>query len=240
MKALSADEGRAFLDPRTKMLLVLTTATICVAGGNGFLTSLAKVLLSTVPFLLYLQERKWRTAFSYALVYTIAAYGGTVFIGRTYGMVNFVLVAVFMIVARFMPGFVMGSYLLSTTTVSAFMAAMQRMHIPQSVSIALSVTFRFFPTLKEEYLSINRAMKVRGVRFGGGKPFQMLEYRMIPMIISSMKISDELSAAALTRGLGSPKQRTNICQIGFGIMDIPMIALCMFSWIMLVFDGFII
>ena len=233
-------EERSLLDPRTKMLLVLTIATICVAGGSSPLTSLAKVLLSAIPFLLYLSDHKWKTAMIYAAAYTATIVGGAFLLGRTYGVVNFILVAVFMIVARFMPGLAMGSYLVTSTKISEFMAAMQRMHIPQSVSISLSVTFRFFPTLKEEYQSINKAMRVRGVRFGGGKPSQMLEYRLIPMIISSMKISDELSAAALTRGLGAPRKRTNICNIGFRIQDIPAIALCIFAWIMLVVDGFII
>ena len=235
-----SSEPRALLDPRTKMLLVLTIATICVAGGDSLMTSIAKILLALIPFLLFLFEKKWKTACFYGAAYIIAGIGGTVLIGKTYGLLNFILVALFMVVARFMPGFAMGSYLVTSTTVSEFMASMQRMHIPQSVSIALSVTFRFFPTLKEEYQAIGKAMKVRGIRFGGGKPFQMLEYRLIPMIISSMKISDELSAAALTRGLGSPKKRTNICEISFRIQDVLAFILCIFSWGMIVYDGFII
>lgn len=240
MNPQNSREIKSFLDPRTKMLLVLSIATICVAGGNSFLTTLAKISLSLIPFFLYLFERRWKTAFLYGIIFIIAIYGGSVIIGRTYGVLNFIMVAFFMIIARFMPGIAMGSYLVSTTTVSDFMEAMKRMHIPQSVSIALSVTFRFFPTLKEEYQAINKAMRVRGIRFGGKKPFQMLEYRLIPMMISSLKISEELSAAALTRGLGSPKQRTNLCEIGFKIQDILAILLCIFSWIMLIFDGFII
>ena len=34
-----------------------------------------------------------------------------------------------------------------------------------------------------------------------------------------MKIGQELSAASLTRGLGGPTKRTNICKIGFGFWD---------------------
>ena len=141
-------EERALLDPRTKMLLVLTIATICVAGGSSPLTSLAKVLLAAVPFLLYVYERRWKTAVIYAVAYTVAILGGSFLLGRTYGVVNFILVALFMVVARFMPGLAMGSYLVTSTRVSEFMAAMQRMHIPRSVSISLSVTFRFFPSAR--------------------------------------------------------------------------------------------
>ena len=34
-----------------------------------------------------------------------------------------------------------------------------------------------------------------------------------------MRIGEELSAAAITRGLASGNKRTNICKIGFGILD---------------------
>ena len=230
----------SFLDPRTKMLLVLTIATICVAGGSDLPTTIAKILLSLTPFILYLQERRAKTAMLYLAMYVLSSVGGTMLIRHTYGILNFVMVALFMCISRFMPGLVMGAYLVGTTKISEFMAAMDRMHVPQSVSIALSVTFRFFPTLKEEYQSISKSMRVRGVRFGGGKPFQMLEYRLIPLIISSVKISEELSAAALTRGLGSPKKRTNICEIGFRIQDIIAIGLCLFSWVMILCSGFLI
>ena len=233
-------EAKSFLDPRTKMLLVLTIATICVAGGSNIPTTIAKTLLSLTPFVLYVHERRFKTAFIYFFVYIFVSVAGSMLIRDTYGVLNFILVAAFMCISRFMPGFVMGAYLVSTTKISEFMAAMERMHIPQSVSIALSVTFRFFPTLKEEYQSINKSMRIRGVRFAGGKPFQMLEYRLIPLIMSSMKIGEELSAAALTRGLGSPKKRTNICDIGFNIQDIIYIGLCIFSWVMIIYSGFLI
>ena len=40
------------------------------------------------------------------------------------------------------------------------------------------------------------------------------------------KIGEELSAAALTRGLGVDVRRTNICTIGFKAQDVVVIALC--------------
>ena len=120
----------------------------------------------------------------------------------------------------------MGAYLVNTTTVSEFMAAMERMHLPQKLSIPLSVIFRFFPTIGEEYGTIGDAMRMRGIRFGGGKLSKMLEYRIVPLIVSCVKIGDDLSAAALTRGLGAPIRRTNICRIGFGVWDVLAMAVC--------------
>ena len=67
---------------------------------------------------------------------------------------------------------------------------------------------------------------MRVIRFGGKHPEKILEYRLIPLMISIVKIGDELSAAALTRGIGAPEERTDICKIGFHIQDIILFALC--------------
>ena len=47
------------------------------------------------------------------------------------------------------------------------------------------------------------------------------------MMICCVKIGEELSAAALTRGLGGPVKRTNICKIGFHAQDILLLTVCL-------------
>ena len=75
----------------------------------------------------------------------------------------------------------MGYFVVTTTTVSEFVAAMERLHLPQQITIPMSVMFRFFPTVAEEWSAIGDAMRMRGVRFGGGKAGTILEYRIVPM-----------------------------------------------------------
>ena len=52
-------------------------------------------------------------------------------------------------------------------------------------------------------------------------------------MISVVKIGDELSAAALTRGLGAPVRRTNVCKIGFHTQDLVVFLLCAVSFVLL-------
>ena len=75
-------------------------------------------------------------------------------------------------------------------------------------------------------------MRMRGIRFGGKHPGKMIEYRLIPLMISVVKIGDELSAAALTRGLGAPVKRTDICNIGFHLQDMVMFLLCIAGFVL--------
>ena len=130
------------------------------------------------------------------------------------GNLSFLLLAVSSIMTKFAPGIMMASFFLGTTTISEFVAAMEKMHVSEKIVIPMSVIYRFFPTISE-YHGISDAMEMRQISFTGKKPGAVVEYRLVPLMISIVKIGDELSQAALTRGLGAPVKRTNICKIGF-------------------------
>ena len=138
--------------------------------------------------------------------------------------------ALFLIMSDTDDSFMMGYITVRTTTVSEFVASMKKLHLPEQIIIPMSVIFRFFPTVVEEYNAIGDAMKMRGIRFGGGKASAMLEYRLVPVIMCSVKIGEELNAAALTRGLGGPVKRTNICEIGFHVQDVFFLLLCVVAF----------
>ena len=157
------------LDPRTKLVLLLTITTLMFSTSNEGIMNIVKPCLSLVPFVLILSERRFKTA---------------------------------------------GKYLL------------------EKIVIPMSVIFRFFPTISEEYQAIRDAMKMRNIRFGGKNPFLMVEYRLVPLMVSVVKIGDELSAAALTRGLGAPVRRTNVCQIGFHFQDVVAILFCIICFVL--------
>ena len=117
------------------------------------------------------------------------------------------------ILMRMTPGVMAACYVVATTSVSEFIAAMERMHVSQKIIIPFAVMFRFFPTIGDENRSIQDAMRLRSIGWKRG-PVAMLEYRFVPLIVSVVRIGDELSAAAVTRGLGGPIRRTNYCEIG--------------------------
>lgn len=214
------------LDPRTKLLMLVTVTTLMFSTANNGVMNIVKPVLSVIPFVLLLTERKWKTAAKYILLYAVCFLLERVALYHLSGLVSFMLLAVCSIMTRFAPGMMMGAFLIASTSVSDFIAAMKRMHVSEKIIIPLSVIFRFFPTIGEENSAINDAMRMRGIGLGGRHPEKMLEYRLIPLMISVVKIGDELSAAALTRGLGAPVKRTDICKIGFHAQDIVMILLC--------------
>ena len=156
-------------------------------------------------------------------------------------VVNMVVVLLVGLVLRLFPAFAMGNYIIKSTTASECITSLSRMYIGRNITIPLSVLFRFLPTMQEESAAIKDAMRMREIQFGTKKfwqnPMALLEYRFIPLMISVVKIGDELSAAALTRGLDNPAKRSSITKVGFTYYD--AIALVI-SGIMLFITLFII
>ena len=220
------------LDPRTKLLMLVTITSLMLSTSNSGVMNILKPVLSIIPFILLLSERKWKTAVKYLLLYAVCFALERVALYYLSGLASFLLLAVCSIMTRFAPGIMMGTFLIATTSVSDFIAAMKRIHLTEKIIIPLSVIFRFFPTIGEENSAISDAMRMRGIRLGGKHPGKMLEYRLVPLMISIVKIGDELSAAALTRGLGAPVPRTDICKIGFHVQDIVMILLCIAGFVL--------
>ena len=79
-------------------------------------------------------------------------------------------------------------------------------------------------------------MKMRGISLTGKHASKIIEYRMVPLMTCCVNIGEELSAAALTRGLGGNVKRTNICKIGFRMQDYVAMTLCLIPWIILIVD----
>ena len=214
------------LDPRTKLLMLLTVTSLMLSTSNSGVMNIVKPVLSVLPFVLLLTEGRWQTALRYLGLYAVCFALERVALYAMTGLPAFLLLAVCAIMTRFAPGIMMGAFLIASTSVSDFIAAMKRMHISEKIIIPLSVIFRFFPTIREENAVITDAMRMRGICFGGRHPGRMLEYRLVPLMISVVKIGDELSAAALTRGLGAPVRRTDLCKIGFHAQDVLLLLVC--------------
>ena len=104
------------------------------------------------------------------------------------------------------------------------------MHVSNKVTIPLIVMIRFFPTVYDESRAIGNAMRMRGIRLFSLRtlknPVAFLEYRLVPLLVSITKIGDDLSIAAVTRGLSTDTKRTCVAKIGFRWVDAVVIAYC--------------
>jgi energy-coupling factor transporter transmembrane protein EcfT len=212
-----ADRNRINLDPRTKIVTLLIINVSAFTVNAWYVMALA----AAIPLSLFILKKQLFLSVILAIIYFFSLCSYVFLIDSSVVVVNIIVGMLTGVINRMGPGLFMGYYLLTTTTVSEFIASMERIGLPKQIIIPLSVMFRFFPTIKEESSSINDAMKMRGIRLGSsrGGPVTFMEYRLVPLLISCVKIGEELSCSALTRGLGSPVERTNICKIGFRAGD---------------------
>ena len=182
------------LDPRTKVLIWLLANVVVFTGSPAVFR--VGVMLSY--FALYLAV----LAIQYWLLPVLPGSLATVFATVTY----FILV---------FPCIAGGAYIIATTSVSQFMAALERMGVSRNFSITLAVTLRFLPALRQDFRHIRDAMSLRRIR---GLE-QKLECVYVPMLMGAAQTAEELSESATSRGIEHPGKRSSWRPIGFHIQD---------------------
>lgn len=122
-------------------------------------------------------------------------------------------------------------------SVGSFFAVFSKLHIPKAFSIATVVLLRFFPTIGSEYRAIKNALKFRGISISFWHtlthPISTFEYVLIPMLIRTTRIAEELSAAAIVRGVGLDNQVVSYDLVEITAVDI-VITCSFISFIILI------
>ena len=133
------------LDPRTKLVLLLTITTLMFSTSNEGIMNIVKPCLSLVPFMLILSERRFKTAGKYLLLYVACFVLERIALTTLSGLLSFIVLAITSIMTRFAPGIMTGAYLISSTSVSEFIGAMERMHITEKNRHSYVCDFPLFP-----------------------------------------------------------------------------------------------
>ena len=207
-------------DPRTKIILLLEL-DILLFMGRSFIYEAGIFMFCALILLLGGQSKtscKCMAAFILFVIteHIIAPY----LLNPWMSFIHFIVV----VVRKVMPAFMLAKWVVATTDVSTFVAAMWKCRFPQSAVITTSVIFRCFPTICEEWNAIQTAMKMRGIEFCLkniiSRPTETTVHMLVPLFISALNISDELAAAALCRGLDNPGEHTCMTEISFRWCDI--------------------
>lgn len=197
-------------DPRAKLYLLLVANLLLFFHVNTK-TECIMMLLFILPLFL---AGKMKTAWTFTVMYTLM-------ISMEFWLLPIVeegvilnVISLFSVGIRMMlPCFVSGAYAFSTTTPSEFMSALRKLHVPEGIIITCAVVVRFFPTIREDYQQIRNAMALRGIYVGLAHPMQSLEYVIIPLLMNASTVAQDLTVAALTRGVGLKGKHTCMTEI---------------------------
>ncbi|HJJ41246.1 MAG TPA: energy-coupling factor transporter transmembrane component T [Methanocorpusculum sp.] len=217
--------GRSLIDPRVGLFAIFVSSALLIGGGTGSLDYLLRIICSLLPLFFLLGLRMWKFSAVYAVLYFLVLLFENTFFDISTGILNIILLFFITLVSRFLPPIVLAYCVMKTTTVSEFVTALERMHVPQAIIIPLSVMFRFFPTIAEENTAIHDAMRMRQIGRKRTSLMRKLEFETVPVMMSTVRIADELSQASLTKGLGSERKRTHICEVGFRFRDYLLLIL---------------
>lgn len=216
--APTAKAKQLYLDPRTKIVLCLVVSFIMLESTTSLVVNALQIALAALPLIFLLMLGKHKMAVYYLCAYVFASLVPQLLVPLLPDIINLLFTGMIALMTQILPGMMMAYFLIVSTSVSEFVTAMDRMHVPKSISVPMSVLFRFFPTIVEEYGHVRDAMRMREVG-NLRQPMAMLEYRMVPFMTSIVSIGNDLAASALTRGLSAPVRRTNVCLIGFTWRD---------------------
>ncbi|RVX38686.1 energy-coupling factor transport system permease protein [Nonomuraea polychroma] len=210
------------LDPRTKALLVLgASLSVMAPGGEPFIPA-ALVL----GMLLALGEGAWARVL--VLPLTAAAIAVVAYLlpmALPYPAVG-VVAAVAAYLLRFVAVGGIALHLARTTPPTEFTAALRAAHVPRAVTVSAAVLLRFLPTIIAEARAVRDAMRLRGIGGWGGMlrhPVLSIERFTVPLIASSLRVAEDLSAAALLRGLGSAARPTAMRPPRLGAADLAAV-----------------
>ena len=216
--ASTAKAKQLYLDPRTKIVLCLAVFFIMLDSTISPVVNALQIALAALPLNFLLMIGKHKMAVYYLCAYVFASLVPQLLVPLLPDIINLLFTGMIALMTQILPGMMMAYFLIVSTSVSEFVTAMDRMHVPKSISVPMSVLFRFFPTIVEEYGHVRDAMRMREVG-NLRQPMAMLEYRMVPFMTSIVSIGNDLASSALTRGLSAPVRRTNVCPIGFTWRD---------------------
>ena len=100
---------------------------------------------------------------------------------------------------------VIAAYPVAKAPVGKLIASLDKMKVPRAATISLAVLFRYLPTVGTEYKAIRRAQRYRGLGVSLKTVIlhipQLFEYTMVPLLIRTTKVADELTASAQVRGM---------------------------------------
>ena len=211
---------RVSLDPRTKLLLLVLCALAVFFSPGLWFEVLLLVLIVGYGCLL----GHPRLSLGMLAVYAVAMGCAHAVAAAHLGTVGVMMSAFFQLVRKVFPCGLLAALIVVSTPVNEFMSAMNRMRWPRALTVPLAVMLRYVPAIREDWAFITDAMRMRGVSPSLGSflrhPGRTIECLYVPLMMSASHVADELSAAAIARGIENPQPRTCYQPIAFGVADV--------------------
>jgi energy-coupling factor transport system permease protein len=217
------------LDPRTKMGLLLGVTLLSVYMDNIILLLTLEILL----LILAVISRTFRSMIRFLLLFFTFGIIAVVALALITGNLNYSLISFSPFFARFGVMVTAGLLFAFTTSPNNLAQALEKMRFPAPLSFTLTITLRYIPTMAREAGAIMNALKLRGINLSAWdiirRPSYFYRGMIIPLLIRTLKLSDEIAIAAESRGFNGGKGRTSLNTLKIGANDITFVVFMLLS-----------
>lgn len=208
------------LDPRTKIGLLLGVTLLSVYMDNIIILLIFEVLLLSLTVI---SRTFWRMI-RFLLLFFIFGLISVVVLALITSNFNYSLVYFSPFFARFGLMVTAGILFAFTTSPNSLAQALEKMNFPAPLSFTLTITLRYIPTLAMEAGAIMNALKLRGINLSAWdiilRPSYFYRGIIIPLLIRTLKLSDEIAISAESRGFNGGKGRSSFKNLKIGANDL--------------------
>ena len=148
-----------WLDPRAKLFLILM-CVLCSMFAPSLSYQFALVLLIAVLGVLC---GKWKYSIKGVCFYAVVCVLTVWIMAAMTGTLRTMFVAFLGLYHKVYACGMLAGIVLSTTKVSEFLSAMNRIHAPKKFVITFAVMLRYIPTIQEDWHFVKDAMRMRDV-----------------------------------------------------------------------------
>jgi energy-coupling factor transport system permease protein len=224
--------GLAFIIPHPLCSLAIA-AILCVFFGLGRLpgSGLRRILVMLAPILLIVLVM---TAFSYSPDHFTTASSQRVYFSlfpnNTAPLTTGGILLGCMFVCRIIVMVLVSLLLTYTTPLDDVLQVSRKLHMPSTIAFVMATAVRFIPTMDEKSQMVLDAQRSRGARIDGGgflRTVRSYVSIMVPLIVDSIRMSENLAVALVNRGFGSGKQVTFLYEIRMNPRDYVLSALAL-------------
>jgi energy-coupling factor transport system permease protein len=195
-------------DPRILILQIIVMSVLSFSFGNWTAVILLFVAVDVLIWIFF----DWRTSAKFLWGYLGALFFLQLLQKVYIPVLSFLFPMILMVIIRVMPVYMSCSILVGKTPMNELLAALRKLHIPMIVLIPVAVMYRYIPTIRQEIVYVRESLVMRGLHSSVWKvlrhPVRSMEHFIIPLLFRSEKITEELSAATLCKGLSFERERT--------------------------------
>lgn len=134
------------------------------------------------------------------------------------GYVTGIFIGLFALIARCIPIFNIGIVLILTSP-SKILACFRKLHMPNTVSVAMIAALRFMDEIGLRLHEIRNGMKIRGFHASLLHPVRTFELYFVPLVYKCLHVSETLVSSIIAKGIEYEGEKTSYYDMRFKFAD---------------------